>query len=328
MAAAGTIFLLLASLWVAALSAPAGSMQARNEWPVIGIVMKPLQEEYPDIKSNLTEVTESSYVQFVEGGGARAVAISYKWNETRLRAEMSRINGIVLTGGDTRIVIDGKMTDYGKGAQRIYNIALDMNHNGTYFPIWGTCLGYELILVATADDPGLLQNCSNCTNYSTFLRFANADEDPRANSRLFAAFPARHLHAMATENVTYNYHSRMVDNVTFYAHSRIVENFTLLAHSPWLNDSSAFFVSAIEHKVYPVYATQFHPEKWNYEVDPEEFVARTRDTIRLGHAFSNFFVEECRKNGNHFSDRKEETQNLIETRTHYYDNQYGYLYFI
>ena len=35
-------------------------------------------------------------------------------------------------------------------AKKIYDIAVEMNNNGTYFPIWGTCLGFQLLFYAAS----------------------------------------------------------------------------------------------------------------------------------------------------------------------------------
>jgi len=32
------------------------------------------------------------------------------------------------------------------------NLAIEANDKGDYFPVWGTCLGFELLLLASAND--------------------------------------------------------------------------------------------------------------------------------------------------------------------------------
>lgn len=61
---------------------------------------------------------------------------------------------------------------------------------------------------------------------------------------------------------------------------------------------------------YPFYAVQFHPEKnlyeWKNIKNPH-----TVNAVKVAQYFGNFFVNECRKNGNRFSGSEEENNNLI-----------------
>lgn len=40
---------------------------------------------------------------------------------------------------------------YADAGMHIYNIAKEMNEKGDYFPLWGTCLGFELLSYVDAD---------------------------------------------------------------------------------------------------------------------------------------------------------------------------------
>ena len=42
------------------------------------------------------------------------------------------------------------MTIVGK---RIYDKAKEMNDKGIYFPVWATCMSYELVLLIETNDP-------------------------------------------------------------------------------------------------------------------------------------------------------------------------------
>ena len=54
---------------------------------------------------------------------------------------LSKLNGVFLPGGD------GDYYDY---AKFLYHQVIQMNDNGTYIPMWGTCMGYEQIANFTA----------------------------------------------------------------------------------------------------------------------------------------------------------------------------------
>lgn len=67
----------------------------------------------------------------------------------------------------------------------------------------------------------------------------------------------------------------------------------------------------IQFSSYPFYGVQFHPEKNLYEWKPNRNVAHSENAVKSAQYFARFFVDECRKNGNHFDSINEENQMLI-----------------
>lgn len=69
---------------------------------------------------------------------------------------MNKVNGLVLTGGRTNLMkrkdekSEKEFTEFSKIGLFLINIAKQKNDSGTYFPIWGTCLGFELLLLSFA----------------------------------------------------------------------------------------------------------------------------------------------------------------------------------
>lgn len=54
---------------------------------------------------------------------------------------------------------------YADAGQHIYEIAQEMNDAGDYFPIFGTCLGFELLIIL-ASGRGEPENRIRCYSYS------------------------------------------------------------------------------------------------------------------------------------------------------------------
>lgn len=71
------------------------------------------------------------------------------------------------------------------------------------------------------------------------------------------------------------------------------------------------FISTIEHRQYPFYAVQFHPEKNLYEWVRNKNISHTSSAIIASQYFAEFFVNEARKSGHHFADSKDENRHLI-----------------
>jgi len=76
----------------------------------------------------------ATFVNFLESAGARVIPMVNGEPKEVTLDKLSRVNGVLFPGGD------GDYLDYGKF---IFDTAKEINDNGTYFPIWGTCMGYE-----------------------------------------------------------------------------------------------------------------------------------------------------------------------------------------
>lgn len=72
------------------------------------------------------------------------------------------------------------------------------------------------------------------------------------------------------------------------------------------------FLSSLEHRKYPFFAISFHPEKNTFEWIEGKNIPHSANAILATQYFSNFFVNECRKNNNKFADKFMENNLLIQ----------------
>ena len=79
-----------------------------------------------------------AYVKFVESSGARVVPLIYHTNIEETLEKIEHLNGILFCGGSADDDLDYK--NFGKA---IFEKVKKMNDEGNYFPLWGTCLGFE-----------------------------------------------------------------------------------------------------------------------------------------------------------------------------------------
>jgi gamma-glutamyl hydrolase len=91
---------------------------------------------------------------------------------------------------------------YSAAGRQIYDIAKEMNEAGHYFPLWGTCLGFELLAYLSANNTEIRAKC-NSNSQALPLEFK---EDFRS-SRLFAEAPESIINILKNEPVTANFHS-------------------------------------------------------------------------------------------------------------------------
>jgi gamma-glutamyl hydrolase len=71
------------------------------------------------------------------------------------------------------------------------------------------------------------------------------------------------------------------------------------------------FISSIEHKKYPFFGIQFHPEKNLFEWVRNKNISHTPNAIIASQYFANFFVNETRKSLHHFKNSKDEDNYVI-----------------
>jgi gamma-glutamyl hydrolase len=76
-------------------------------------------------------------VRWLENSGARVVPILYggDWDETL--EKLDHLNGVLFCGGSAT------SKDYIAFGKQIFEQAIQKNDEGNYFPLWGTCLGFE-----------------------------------------------------------------------------------------------------------------------------------------------------------------------------------------
>ena len=283
--------------------------------PLIGVLVKPIKGQYPDLMEEYKEaygVVEMRWMQWLEAGGGRPVAIDYRMDKWDLEQLMNKLNGVFLTGGDNELLVytegrrTAEFTPYMHKAHEIISIAMEFNRKGTYFPLYGICLGFEAFILSFANDPNALQCClhSTCINY-------NANTTLLTNtSRMFSHFPPNDILIMATQPKIFNYHKYYIDENVFRANNHLQSQFNIVALSQCPHASQTY-VSAIESKKYPFYAVQGHPEKSNYHFSANYNIVHDMFATRIAFNLANFFVEETRKNNHKFKDYEHECQAVV-----------------
>ncbi|XP_074478292.1 apolipoprotein D-like isoform X2 [Sebastes fasciatus] len=118
------------------------SSAKRNDRPIIGVLA---QEDFFPNPNRATYIA-ASYVKFLESAGARVVPVMIDQTPDKYKTLFNSINGILYPGGNVNITSSG----YQRSAKIFYDLAIEANKRGDYFPLWGTCLGYEQLTVLTS----------------------------------------------------------------------------------------------------------------------------------------------------------------------------------
>jgi gamma-glutamyl hydrolase len=109
---------------------------------------------------------------------------------------------ILLPGGATWF---NQSNGYADAGRHIYDIAMEMNGRGSYFPLWGTCLGFELLTYLSADGREHRAGCSS-HNQALPLDF----KVDFKSSRMFKGASENVVNILRTEAVTSNFHQYCV----------------------------------------------------------------------------------------------------------------------
>ncbi|XP_048514999.1 uncharacterized protein LOC105689661 [Athalia rosae] len=258
--------------------------------PIIGILAQEisyyLNRSYPN---QYDSFIAASYVKFVEGAGALVVPIWIGKGESYYEDILSKVNGVLWPGGSSYFNVS---KGYAEAGAIIYRIATRMNNEGIYFPIWGTCLGFELLTYVAA---GGVEHRSACSskNQALPLEFVSGYE----SSRMFENAPPLIIDILSQNHVTGNYHQYCVTRDDL-KRVNLESKFKVLSIN---HDWNGFeFISAIEHVSLPFYGVQFHPEKNLYEWVRKTNITHSFEASLASQYFANFFVEEARKNLNSF----------------------------
>ena len=206
--------------FAAAVLALAASCRAQSSVlqgrPIIGIVSQPLSGGGAAAGGADTTTTAgrkyiaASYIKFVESAGARAVPIHYDADAAAVRALVGSVNGVLFPGGSASLLNSSQYYQTGKV---IYDAALAANKAGSYFPIWGTCLGFEEVArLLSGDNDAILVRGFDSEDYPVPLV---ASVDQLSGSRMFGGAPADLLQALTTENITMNNHHAGVTPAAF-----------------------------------------------------------------------------------------------------------------
>jgi gamma-glutamyl hydrolase len=268
-----------------------------NERPVIGILAQP-GDPAPRNKSYIA----ASYVKWVEAAGARVVPILPDMSEGEVRARFRAVNGLLLPGGGGRLTPGHGYYDT---AALLLKLALDANDNGDYFPVHGTCLGMEALAIIVSRNATLLADVDAEDCAAPLLMTPDAE-----HSRFFSSFPPRVVQNLQREPpLAMENHGHAILSEDVAANERLSAFFKVLSLS--LARDGRPYVSTMEARDYPVYATQWHPEKNAYEWTSTLSIPHSPDAVEVTQESANFFVGEARRNSHAARDALEEDDFLI-----------------
>ncbi|XP_032326069.1 gamma-glutamyl hydrolase [Camelus ferus] len=275
------------------LSAPHGRASKK---PIIGILMQKCHSK--DMKILGKYYIAASYVKYLESAGARVVPIRLDLKVEEYQKLFQSINGVLFPGGSVNL----KKSGYAQVARIFYKLAIQSFDDGDYFPVWGTCLGFEELAYLISGE--CLLTLTDTVGVKMALNFTAGI----LHSRMFQNFPANLLLSLAKEPLTANFHKWSLSMKNFTMNEKLKKFFNVLTTN---TDGKIEFVSTMEGYLYPVYGVQWHPEKSPYEWGKFRGISHTSNAVKAAFYLAEFFVAEARKNNHHFESDVEEGKALI-----------------
>ena len=236
----------------------------------------------------------------MEGAGAQAVPIRYDLPAEEITELFRSVNGLLLPGGGVELG-DNKYT---QTLFQLLDLAVAANKAGDFFPVHGTCFGFQEIAMYVANDLNLLIN-TDSENLTLPLEFTHA----AASSAMFGDAPAEIMDILAKQPVTMNNHHYSLSPAGFAASSNLTAFFNVLSTN--VDRNGIEFISTMEAKDMPITATQWHPEKPLYEWDPVEVINHSSDAVKAMQFTAQAFVSNSRSNSHTFASQTAENKALI-----------------
>jgi gamma-glutamyl hydrolase len=223
-----------------------------NDWPIIGVFTQPTSSKEGNCGGNCLYLA-ASYVKYLESAGARVVPINYYATKTELDKIFNSVNGIFFPGGGS---------GFPSSAQYMFDKVVAANDAGDFFPLWGTCMGFQWLLISATRNTNILDPSDgtqmDAYNYSIPLDFTTESK----TSRLFNN-AGKIYDILAAENVTMNNHHYGIWTNHFYQTPALTSFFNVLSTNK--DRKGREFISTMEAFKYPIYGSQWHPEKNNFE---------------------------------------------------------------
>lgn len=269
---------------------------ASNPRPIIGVVSQPNDGEGPGV---LTYVP-AAYVKFLESAGARVLPVPYDAPESELQTLLASLNGLLFTGGGLSLAPE---TPFFKAASFMWKYAMQANDKGDYFPIWGTCQGFQLESALVLGNNSLVQDGFDSENLPLALNLTEGWQ----TSRLLGGAPDGVMNTLTKVNSTINLHHEGVTPASWRAH--LSSFFKVLSTNQ--DRKGREFISMWEAINYPFYGVQFHPERSLFEWDIQELLVHSKAVVETVQYMANFFVDEARRSAHKFADPQVEESLLI-----------------
>ena len=182
-----------------------------------------------------------AYSLWLEQAGADSFVTRAFMDDKELEATFQSMNGFLIPGGGD---------PFGETVDRLVSRAVAANLANDFFPVWGTCLGFEWLVDHFAKNRSAIGPGFDSEDLPLPLSF----KSEAASSRTYSHTNSTMLRWLSSEPITYNAHRKGIEPAAFSSTPALAQEFNVLATGADRNGRG--FIAQIEHKTLPVYASR------------------------------------------------------------------------
>lgn len=219
---------------------------------------------------------------------------------------MKKVNGVILTGGNQDLISESDvLTDFCKKAKVVLEQVKELNKQGIHIPLWAVCQGFQCVAISEAPYYEIFgKNQFDACDYNINLIF----QRPAETTRMHAGISQKLQFEAQNNRISYDTHHDGVYPPLFNKYKELKE-YQVVATAK--DRKGVEFIAAYEHKLYPIYCVQFHPEKSPYVWSDHLDIPRYQASLDLATHYAKMFVSEARKNNNTLGKYEEQLKHLI-----------------
>jgi gamma-glutamyl hydrolase len=253
-----------------------GTAAVADALPLTGKPSKPVIGIYPQVSASYL----TAYKEWVTQEGAAWVVLPESFGAEQMEKIFLSTNGFLIPGGDAGL---------SKSARALIQRAIQANQAGDYYPVWGTCDGFEWLMEIFGGMGDIVPG------FDSEYMPAKLTFTPAAKtSRLYRGANATLLNWLATEPITYNAHHEGITPKSAASNKGLAQSIDVLSTS--VDRKGKAFVAQFEAKTLPIYGNQFHPEKIQFvHSSSDPHIPRTAEAVAAARYLAQFFVSEAKK---------------------------------
>lgn len=261
---------------------------------------------------NSSSYFPKSYASWIQEYGVKIIPLDINDSEENLSNLMDNLDGLLLTGGatpvyepNTIIKIDNdvshalhikKPSVYAKVVAKLINKAKEINDKGRKFPVWGTCLGFESMLLADEHYNSAFFNVENENHESPLIL---STKEKKSDLNLFNDFTITEI--VENNNIFFFNHKRGFLADKFIQINNSLNHWQVLATSKTKNNHE--IVAFVKSSKYPFFGVQYHPEKIKFEHNAKLNIDRSENAINLAEKMAIIFISSFDKKANKTNNR-------------------------
>ena len=219
--------------------------QELNNRPIIGILAQHFHPDDPFPVPGDCYIS-ASYVKYLESAGARIVPIKINQEPEVIEKLLSSVNGVLFPGGDSDVM----NSPFQRNAKMAFEYAVSQRNAGKYFPIWGTCMGFQQLSVLAAQSNVL--SASNGT-WDAPMKLPDLDR----NGRMIHDMSDELFDAVKFEPLTYNAHYNCVSMDSYKKNENLQNFFKILSTN--VDNNGKTFISTMEGIIFLFLTFSFFP---------------------------------------------------------------------